>query len=266
MENNDRYLNSSMDDLVFDNRNKDYGAYALRKSYSKSILTGFGIGVLAFGLIAASDKVGELLKKNQQDEEVVLTTVTLSEPPPLNKDTPPPPPPPPPPPVERPTIKFMELVAKKNEEVQEEEPIVKAEEMKINVAASTETKGDVTAKVEPETPIVSDVPVVQEKPFTVVEQMPAFPGGDAALYAYLSKNIKYPEREQEDGIQGKVFVRFVVNENGSVSDAEIVRGVSPGLDKEARRVVLGLPQFTPGRQGGKAVKVYYNLPVTFKLQ
>jgi protein TonB len=102
--------------------------------------------------------------------------------------------------------------------------------------------------------------------FTVVEDMPAFPGGDAALLKFIGSNLKYPVIAQENGIQGRVIVSFVIERDGSVADAVVVRGIDPSLDKEALRVVKSMPKWTPGKQRGKPVRVKYTLPVTFRLQ
>ena len=116
------------------------------------------------------------------------------------------------------------------------------------------------------------VQVVEEEPeeqtiFEVVEQMPEFPnGGMAGLMQYLSKNIKYPTIAQENGTQGRVTVQFVVNKDGSIVDAKVLRGVDPYLDKEAVRVIMGMPKWKPGMQRGKPVRVKYTVPVMFRLQ
>ena len=102
--------------------------------------------------------------------------------------------------------------------------------------------------------------------FNFVEQSPEFPGGEQALIQFLQQNITYPDMERDSDIQGKVLVRFVVLEDGSVSNVVVVKSVSPGLDNEAVRVVKLLPKFKPGYQQGKPVKVYYNLPIVFKLR
>jgi protein TonB len=102
--------------------------------------------------------------------------------------------------------------------------------------------------------------------FMVVESMPEFPGGEAALYKYLGENIKYPQMAKESGIQGRVFVTFVVERNGSVTDVRVLRGIGGGCDEEAIRVVQNMPKWTPGKQRGKSVRVQYNLPVKFTLQ
>ncbi|HOX78288.1 MAG TPA: energy transducer TonB [Bacteroidales bacterium] len=102
--------------------------------------------------------------------------------------------------------------------------------------------------------------------FMVVESMPEFPGGEPALYKFLAENIKYPQMAKESGIQGRVFVTFVVERDGRVTDVRVLRGIGGGCDEEAIRVVQNMPKWTPGKQRGKAVRVQYNLPVKFTLQ
>jgi protein TonB len=102
--------------------------------------------------------------------------------------------------------------------------------------------------------------------FMVVESMPEFPGGEAALYKYLGENIKYPQMAKESGIQGRVFVTFVVERDGKVTDVRVLRGIGGGCDEEAIRVVQSMPKWAPGKQRGKSVRVQYNLPVKFTLQ
>ena len=102
--------------------------------------------------------------------------------------------------------------------------------------------------------------------FTIVEEMPAYPGGDDKLYEYLGKNIKYPQIARESGIQGRVFVNFVVEPDGSVSNVKVMRGIGGGCDEEAVRVIKTMPKWKPGKQRGKAVRVTYTIPVVFKLQ
>ena len=111
--------------------------------------------------------------------------------------------------------------------------------------------------------------VVAEKnqqAFDVVEQMPQFKGGDAALMAYLNSHIKYPVIAEENGIQGRVVTTFVVERDGSITDVKIIKSVDPSLDKEAVRVVKSMPKWNPGKQNGSAVRVKFTLPVTFRLQ
>jgi protein TonB len=103
------------------------------------------------------------------------------------------------------------------------------------------------------------------EPFTVVDQMPEFPGGRDSLFAYIAKELKYPEQAVENGVEGTVFVTFVVEADGSISNPKVLRGIGYGCDEEAHRVVKGMPNWTPGKQRGKAVRVQYNLPFRFKL-
>ena len=105
-----------------------------------------------------------------------------------------------------------------------------------------------------------------EKTFEVVEQMPQFPGGDAALMKFLSDNVKYPVVAQENGVQGRVVISFVVERDGSITDVKVARSVDPSLDREAARVVKSMPNWIPGKQNGSAVRVKYNVPVSFRLQ
>ena len=115
-------------------------------------------------------------------------------------------------------------------------------------------------------PVVEEEEPVEEEIFMVVEQMPEFPGGMAELMKFLSTNIKYPTIAQENGIQGRVIVQFVVNQDGSIVDPVVMRSVDPYLDKEALRVISTMPKWKPGMQRGKAVRVKYTVPVTFRLQ
>lgn len=103
-------------------------------------------------------------------------------------------------------------------------------------------------------------------PFTLVEEMPSYPGGQDALFAYISTNLKYPQEAMDKGIQGTVIVAFVVERNGSISEVRTLRGIGGGCDEEAVRVVQGMPDWTPGKQGGKAVRVRFNLPIRYRLQ
>ncbi|MDD2797200.1 MAG: energy transducer TonB [Bacteroidales bacterium] len=151
-----------------------------------------------------------------------------------------------------------------------------AAEQVINIVDNTvqvadvqiKTSDDDNSKVE----IVFKAPVQAKEEddeqvvFTVVEDMPQFPGGDAALMSYIAKAVKYPTIAQENGIQGRVICAFVVNKDGHVTDAEVLRGVDPSLDKEALRVINSMPIWKAGKQRGKPVRVKYTLPVNFRLQ
>ena len=132
---------------------------------------------------------------------------------------------------------------------------------------------DINAEVDQQEVIEEYVPVeveeeeVQEQEiFQIVEEMPSYPGGEQKLMEFVAKNIKYPQIARETGIQGRVFVGFVVEPDGSVSNVKVLRGIGGGCDEEAMRVVKSMPKWKPGKQRGKAVRVSYMLPVNFKLQ
>ncbi len=159
---------------------------------------------------------------------------------------------PPPPPPEVPEV--IEVLNVVEDDVETAEIVIDTEDDKDKQIV---IQAPVQAKVEEE-----DTDVV----FMVVESMPSFPGGDAALFKYLSENIKYPVIAQESGIQGRVICQFVVNRDGSIVDIEVVRSVDRSLDAEAKRVIASMPKWSPGKQRGKSVRVKYTLPVNFRLQ
>lgn len=159
-----------------------------------------------------------------------------------------------PPPPEAPSIAETLTIVEDDADV-EETAIVSSEE--LNQAVEIKYVPVAVEEEEPE----------EQTIFEVVEQMPEFPnGGMAGLMQYLSKNIKYPTIAQENGTQGRVTVQFVVNKDGSIVDAKVLRGVDPYLDKEAVRVIMGMPKWKPGMQRGKPVRVKYTVPVMFRLQ
>jgi periplasmic protein TonB len=255
-------VNRDRAELVFENRNKEYGAYQIRKNYERlvvaALLYTIVIIVLAVGgPILATYLSGKLAeRKNVMSEEV-----TLAEPPPIDKTIPPPPPVIPPPPVVQ-TIKFTPPKVVKDEEVKEEPPPTQEEMKDVQISTVTQ-EGEKTADLPPETPI-SDPD--EGKVFTIVEEMPSFPGGEGKMLEYIAKNIKYPPVARENGIQGRVYVTFVVDKDGKIKDAKVLRGVGGGCDEEALRVVKSMPEWKPGRQNGRSVQVQYNLPVNFVLK
>ncbi|MDR1557244.1 MAG: TonB family protein [Tannerellaceae bacterium] len=167
------------------------------------------------------------------------------------EDAPPPPPPPP-----APVVTEVLNVVEDDVEIVEQE-IITSEDTQMSAQVQTYV-APVAAQEEEEE---SAQPI-----FTVVEEMPQFPGGETELLRFLGSSIKYPVIAQENGIQGRVICAFVVNRDGAVVDAEVVRGVDPSLDKEALRVINTMPKWAPGKQRGKPVRVKYTLPVTFRLQ
>lgn len=137
-------------------------------------------------------------------------------------------------------------------------------EIEETTIVSTEDQAEFV-EITDDVPIVVEEPEKEEEIFQVVENQPEFPGGMVELMKYLQKNIKYPPVCQDQGIQGRVIVQFVVNSDGSIVDAQVVKPVNPHLDKEAIRVVNAMPKWKPGEQRGKKVRVRFTLPVTFRL-
>ena len=149
------------------------------------------------------------------------------------------------------------------------EEIIEIVEDDADVEESTiEASDDITAAVEVKYTAVEveEEEVEEQQIFQVVEEMPEFPGGMGDCMKFLGKNIKYPQISQENGVQGRVIVQFVVNQDGSIVDPQVVRGVDPYLDKEALRVISMMPKWKPGKQRGKAVRVKFTVPVMFRLQ
>ena len=158
-----------------------------------------------------------------------------------------------PPPPEAPKVEEVLEIMDNDSEVEES-----------TIQASDDTQAAVEVKY---TPVeVEEEEVDEQEIFTVVEEMPSFPGGMGECMKFLSKNINYPSISQENGVQGRVIVQFVVNRDGSIVDPVVVRGVDPYLDKEALRVISTMPKWKPGKQRGKAVRVKYTVPVMFRLQ
>ena len=152
-------------------------------------------------------------------------------------------------------------VPKQTTQLEIVEDDVEVEDIEINAEV------DQTEVIEEYVPVeVEEEEVSETEVFTIVEEMPAYPGGDAKLYEYLGKNIKYPQIARESGILGRVFVNFVVEPDGSVSNVKVMRGIGGGCDEEAVRVIKTMPKWKPGKQRGKAVRVTYTIPVVFKLQ
>ena len=273
------FMKADLDDLIFQYRNKEYGAYQLRKAYYKRMTRGTILAILLLAFAAALPSIVSFIRDKVAQDETLNVEVTLSEPPSVDpKQEPPPPPPPVEPPPARPTIAFTVPVVKKDEEVVEEVPPPTVEELK-DVEISTKTQegsddgvvaglGDEPIEEAPPPAVVQEEekPKVTQEVFKVVEQMPSFPDGQAALLRYLAQNIEYPTIAKENGVEGMVVVQFVVERDGSIAGANVVKGIGAGCDEEALRVVRGMPKWQPGKQRGQPVRVQFNLPIRFKLE
>ena len=271
-------ISSDWVDLVFEGRNKAYGAYRLRKSTTKrNILAMVAVVLLlivAFIILTvknfvdeqrakvAMTQVAELTNYDQPKKKAEVKQKKVEVEPERV--------------VERvkSSIKFTAPVIKKDEEVKPDEELKTQDELMstktaigtFDVKGNDDANGEILkAKeviAEPEPPKHEE----ENKVFDIVEQQPLFPGGPAALMKYLSENTKYPVVAQENGVHGRVTVQFVVEKDGSISDVHVLRGVDPSLDKEAVRVVKSMPRWTPGKQNGITVRVNYRVPVLFRLQ
>ena len=270
-------------EMVFAGKNKEYGAYQLRKGTSGRNIKALLILVIAAALVGGflawkvieqkqaeeqqaymeAMQLAELQKQAKKEEKKKEPVKPMIEP---KKEIP----------VARETQKFTAPVIKKDELVKEENQVKQMDKLDEKVAVGTENKegtkdrlaeavrSDIAVAAPPPPP--APKPEVSNKVFDVVEEMPHFPGGAAALQAFLSSNTKYPVVAQENGVQGRVIVSFVVERDGSITDVRVVRSVDPSLDREASRVVRSMPRWSPGKQNGSAVRVKYTVPVVFRLQ
>jgi len=272
-------ISNDWTELVFEGKNKAYGAYKLRRGTTKRNI----LSVLFVLVAAALAIIGPALYKMAVPEKKVEQTqvtelsrlkeakvkqkpkeekkiVKIEEVKPIEKV--------------KSSVKFVAPVIKKDNEVKPEEELKTQDQMNesklaigaLDVKGNDEKGGEVMELkqnvVQPEKPKDE----TENKVFDVVEQMPSFPGGQGALMQYLSSNIKYPVVAEENGIQGRVIIQFVVEKDGSVTDVHVAKSVDPSLDKEAVRVVKSMPKWIPGKQNGAPVRVKYTVPVTFRLQ
>jgi protein TonB len=264
------YATASLDDIVFETRNKSYGAYVLRKIYNKHVTVATIIAIALFVLFLSLPLIANLIGGGEEEVAMVEERIVeLTEPPSLENKPPPPPPPdlPPPPPPVVSTVKFTPPVIKKDEEVREEEEIPDQKELEDVVIAEKTVVGNTNVEVLQEVEAPSAVgEVVEDKIFTFVEQQPSFPGGESELNKFIKKNLKYPPAALRNGLEGLVVVQFVVNREGEISDVQVVKKLGGGTDEEAMRVVKMMPKFAPAKQNGRPVSFRYTLPVRFGLQ
>ncbi|NBL65485.1 energy transducer TonB [Flavobacterium sp. NST-5] len=260
-------LHGSWIDNVFQGRNKTYGAYELRKNSGKRTLVAFLIGAVIFTFLVLIPVISKMISDNMPEEEknldqkVVLANIAE----------------PPPPPIEEPIV--VEPVVQKqtqsNVDIQKYVPpvIVDKKVVQEEVAIVTEIKKSGSENIKAkeggevvldgtESEIKVDAKVVEEDPqkvYTSVQVLPEFPGGMAGFAKYVQKNYRVPEVDED--ISGNVFVNFVVEKDGSLTDIKVVRDLGYGTGKEAIRMLKGAPKWKPGIQNGKAVRVSYNLPI-----
>jgi periplasmic protein TonB len=250
----------SFDDLVFEYRNKEYGAYELRKKYSRTVAIAMIIGILVLvtAIVVPYIKASRMAHQKARDAKEVIAEMANDL---QNQEAPPPPPPPPPPAEQQTVVKYVAPVVVDSIKPEEQTQLAITDEQ-VETSVNKEVVEVVETKQEE---VVDDA--AEREVFLIVEEMPVFPdGGESGLRAWIAKNIEYPVIAQENGIQGKVYVTFVVDKDGGISDAKVIRGVDPSLDKEALRVVNSMPKWIPGKQRGKPVRVSYTVPISFVLQ
>ena len=251
-------------EIVFEGRNKIYGAYELRKSNRKTSMRALIIGSILFSLAIAAPLIINLLPSSNNDEDTLQDKIVSVKLPPKKeepkKDLPPPPPPPPK--VDQ--VKFVKPVVAKAEEITEEPP--KVVDLKDKKIGAETIKGDPDAELTVEPVGTGTGAVVEEVDNNIyntagIEVKPEFPGGMDRFYTFVAKNYQTPE---EDGLKGKVYVTFVVEKDGSLTDIKVIRDIGYGTGKEAIRVLNKCPRWNPGEQNGKKVRVLYSLPITIQ--
>ena len=269
-------------DIVFEGKNKEFGAYVLRQTsparHTKAIV--WVLAAVAVILVLLILSVNDVFKRAEEEQIVTateqeMTTFDAEE---FEEE------------IQEEEIfelpepeeiiapeeiansqQVTDLLIVQDEEIEEDKQVKNQEDIRENEAQLgtvdiTEGVNDLN-KIEVKEQVIAE-PVVDDEPLSIalVEQKPSFPGGEAAMYTWLGNNIVYPPAASEEGAQGRVVVEFVVGKDGSITNVRVVRPRHPALDREAVRVVSAMPTWVPGRNNGQPVKVTYTLPVTFKLQ
>jgi periplasmic protein TonB len=248
----------SFDDIVFEIRNKQYGAYVLRKNYNRNVIISLltGITIVATSLIISYMNAKAIENRQKRAErQVEIKMENLDQP---NDIVVPTPPPPPPSDVVQ-QARYVPPVVVDSIKPEELTQLMTADQ------AQTEVRNEEVIEIQAVKEEVQEA-VAEAEPFYVVEEMPMFPGGPIELQKYLAEHTQYPEVAKENNIQGKVIVKFCVTPKGGVEKVSVLKGVDPELDKEALRVVSTLPAFKPGKQGGVSVPVWFIVPIAFQLK
>jgi protein TonB len=253
-------LQQVRNNVVFANHNKEYGAFTLRRDYNKrlglALALAIGVFVFAVGAPYIITKLGGEEELVEKKKKIVDVNLELFE---EQPEEPPPPPEVIPPP--QPQIETVQFVAVEAADQPVDEPPPTQNDLQETTAGQTTQEGqNIDAPPPP--------PPVEEEIFDLaaVQEQPEFPGGMEEMYKYLGRLQKYPDMEADAGIQGKVYVEFVVEKDGRVTDVKLKKGVSDGLDKEAMRLVKAMPPWNPGKMNGKSVKCRFVLPVKFTLR
>ena len=277
MMTNAQLATASLNDIVFDGRNRRYGAYELRALYQRHVTRALVIATAILALILAFPLFAQLMKKaaptitrrpvitemmnvdTRVDQPAIVTpppaaTKPLTTPPPL------------------PTIKNVVPVVAKDEETTPEDKVPEQRELETTQSGVVTRTGDpnAVAAIPNDLPVGKDDGVAPEvsKPYIFVEQMPELPsgGGQPAIVAAIQKAVRYPSIALRNQVEGRVYVSFTVDPKGEVTDVKIVKGLGSGIDEETIRAIKTLPRFIPGKQNGREVSVSFTVPVTYKIQ
>lgn len=262
-------------DLIFEGKNKKYGAYYLRKTSDRRHVRALLILFVLVALVIILPLFIEKITPEEKAVEVEVGTTELSQID-LKKELPEEKiietPQAPPPPQLKATIQFVPPKAVAREEIKEDVQIATVEEVVESKAAigtqtieSDSKKGEHIDDLE-KVVIAPPAEEKKEEIFKAAEQQPEFPGGQGELMKYLSSNLRYPPAAAEQGIQGRVVVQFVVTKNGTISGVKVLQPLHPSCDKEAERLIKSMPKWIPGKQNGIPVSVYYTIPIRFRLE
>lgn len=254
---------ANRNELVFEHRNKAYGAYVIRRDYDKRMIIILASVILGIGLIYGTYMIIKSIPEEVIEEppvdmsqfSVAAPPLEEVEPPPVEEEIPP---------MEK-TIAFLPPIV--TDDVVENQ--IPPQDAMVDVNASTTTNDEDNNSFAPPVPDNTPPPVEkkEEEVYLDVEESAEFPGGRAAMMKFLGDNIKYPETAIDQGLEGKCYLRFIVGTDGKITDVKVTRPVPdcPDCDAEAKRVVKSMPRWKPGKIGGKGVRSYFDLPVNFKL-
>ena len=272
-------------DIVFEGKNKEFGAYVLRTDsvsrHNKAVAYVLGVLIVILALLILSisgvfsrsdddelavsteQEIATFDAQDEEEEEIEEEQVKIEEPEEIIA-----------PEEVANEQRITDLLIVEDDKFEKEKEVKTQEDMTKNEAQAgvidiTEGTNDLNKQVVREQVIQETKPKeVEDKVYNIamVEQKPEFPGGEAAMYKWISDHINYPVAAAEEGVQGRVVVEFVVSKTGNVENVRVLRGRHPALDKEATRLVKSMPKWQPGRNNGQPVKVTYTLPITFKLQ
>jgi periplasmic protein TonB len=255
-------IENDLDEVIFEKRNKEYGAYYLRKSYNKNVDRALAITITFLLLTVAIPLIA-----NYFDAKRIIRIITTSDPtivinPAKDPETPPPPPPPP---IKENIKKIIFTAPKPSDDNTDNGPITTMDEL-INTPNEpindTELYVD---KDQSDKKVIEDKPDVEIHDFAGVAEQPEYPGGYEAMNKFIIDNIKYPNLAVENNIQGTVNITFVVEADGSITNFALKRSLGAGCDEEAERIVKIMPKWIPGKQNNKGVRVRVDMPVKFKI-